>query len=300
MKILITGSSGLIGTALTRSFLGDGYEVAGLLRTRVDGQPYWNIENGVIDLGRFGAPNVVINLAGENLTDSRWSQAKKARIVNSRIKGTQLLVDYFVNAEQKPDLLISGSAVGFYGNRGDELVDESSKPGTGFAAELCQQWEAATEPTKQAGIRVVNIRTGIVLSTAGGALKKMLLPFKLGLGGTLGNGQQFVSWVSIDDMVDMVKFIMNHEAISGPVNMVSPEPVTNYQLTKALGSALHRPTIFPMPAFVASLIFGDMADELLLSSTRVKPTKLKQAGYQFHHTDLFETIESLIKDVRPL
>ncbi|MCW8831256.1 MAG: TIGR01777 family oxidoreductase, partial [Gammaproteobacteria bacterium] len=191
-------------------------------------------------------------------------------------------------------LLISGSAIGFYGNRGDEVVDENSAPGTGFAAELCRQWEAMTEPARQAGIRVVNSRTGIVLSPNGGALKKMLLPFRLGIGGVLGSGRQYVSWVSIDDMVDMIKFIIKHDAISGPVNMVSPEPVTNYQLTKALGRTLHRPTIFPMPAFVTSLVFGEMADELLLASTRVKPAKMIAAGYPFHDTTLAHALDHLL------
>jgi len=294
MKILITGSSGLIGSALSKVLINDGYEVCALLRTRRDDQPYWDIEKGVIELGSFSAPDVVIHLAGENLTDSRWSQAKKDRIVNSRINSTQLLVDYFVHADDKPQLLISGSAIGFYGNRADEIVDESSVPGTGFSARLCQQWEAATEPAKQAGIRVVNIRTGIVLSPAGGALKKMLLPFQLGLGGVLGNGRQYVSWISIDDMVDAIKYVMTQASISGAVNMVSPEPATNYQLTKALGRALHRPTLFPMPAFVARILFGEMADELLLSSTRVKPAKLLAAGYPFHHTDLSGALEYLL------
>ena len=294
MKILITGSSGLIGSALSKALINDGHEVGALLRTRRDDQPYWDIEKGVIELGSFSAPDVVIHLAGENLTDSRWSQAKKDRIVNSRINSTQLLVDYFVHADDKPQLLISGSAIGFYGNRADEIVDESSVPGTGFSARLCQQWEAATEPAKQAGIRVVNIRTGIVLSPAGGALKKMLLPFQLGLGGVLGNGRQYVSWISIDDMVDAIKYVMTQASISGAVNMVSPEPATNYQLTKALGRALHRPTLFPMPAFVARILFGEMADELLLSSTRVKPAKLLAAGYPFHHTDLSGALEYLL------
>ena len=294
MKILITGSSGLIGSALSKVLINDGYEVCALLRTRRDDQPYWDIEKGVIELGSFSAPDVVIHLAGENLTDSRWSQAKKDRIVNSRINSTQLLVDYFVHADDKPQLLISGSAIGFYGNRADEIVDESSVPGTGFSARLCQQWEAATEPAKQAGIRVVNIRTGIVLSPVGGALKKMLLPFQLGLGGVLGNGRQYVSWISIDDMVDAIKFVMTQASINGAVNMVSPEPATNYQLTKALGRALHRPTLFPMPAFVARILFGEMADELLLSSTRVKPAKLLAAGYPFHHTDLSGALEYLL------
>lgn len=295
MKILITGSSGLIGSALSKALITDGHEVGALLRTRRDNQPCWDIEKGVIELGRFSAPDVVIHLAGENLTDSRWSKAKKDRIVNSRINSTQLLVDYFVHADDKPQLLISGSAIGFYGNRADEIVDESSASGTGFSARLCQQWEAATEPAKQAGIRVVNIRTGIVLSPAGGALKKMLLPFQLGLGGVLGSGRQYVSWISIDDMVDAIKFVMTQASISGAVNMVSPEPATNYQLTKALGSALHRPTLFPMPAFVARILFGEMADELLLSSTRVQPAKLLAAGYPFHHTDLSSALEYLLK-----
>lgn len=297
MKILITGSSGLIGSALKKQLKNDGHEVGCLLRTRHDdGHPYWDIENGLIELGSFSAPDVVINLAGENLTDSRWSEAKKDRILNSRIKATQLLVDYLVKAEHKPALLISGSAIGYYGDRSDEVLDENSQPGTGFSAQLCQQWEAATVPAKQADIRVVNIRTGIVLSPAGGALKKMLLPFQLGLGGILGNGRQYVSWLSIDDMVAMIEFIIAHEAISGAVNMVSPEAATNYQLTKALGSALHRPTVFPMPAFVARILFGEMADELLLSSARVKPAKMLAAGYQFQHTELATALEHLLKN----
>lgn len=296
MKILITGSSGLIGTALTRSLVCDGHVVRGLLRTRLDGsQPYWDIENGVIELGSFGTPDVVVNLAGENLADKRWNEVRKNRILNSRVKSTQLLVNYFVNAEEKPKVFISGSAIGFYGDRGDEVLDENSAPGKNFSSQLCQQWESVTEPAKQVGMRVVNIRTGVVLSPAGGALKKMLLPFKLGLGGVLGNGKHYVSWLSIDDMVDMIKFVMSNSSIIGPVNMVSPEPVTNYQLTKALGEVLHRPTIFPMPAFVARIIFGEMADELLLSSARVKPVKIIEAGYQFHHTNLSETLKYLLK-----
>ena len=296
MKILITGSSGLIGTALIKRLTDDGHDIGRLLRTRHDNNhPYWDIEKGVIELGNFSAPDVVINLAGENLTDSRWNKAKKERIINSRVNGTRLLVDYFVHADNKPEVFISGSAIGFYGDRRDEIVDETSEPGTGFAADLCKQWEAATQPAKQAGIRVVNIRTGIVLSLLGGALKKMLLPFKLGLGGIIGNGRQYVSWVSIDDMVDMIRFVMMQAPINGPVNMVSPEPATNYQLTKALGKALHRPTIFPLPAFMASVLFGEMADELLLSSTRVIPTELMAAGYQFRHTELSETFDHLLK-----
>ena len=207
-----------------------------------------------------------------------------------------LFRSYLANAADKPAVFISGSAIGFYGNRGNELVDESSKAGSGFASELCQQWEATTQPLKQAGTRVVNIRTGIVLSPAGGALQKMLLHFKLGLGGILGSGKQYVSWLSIDDMVDMVKFVISNESISGPVNMVSPEPVTNSQLTKALGSALHRPTFFPMPAIIARLLFGEMADELLLSSTRVRPEKMLESGYRFHHADLSEALKYLLSE----
>lgn len=297
MKVLITGSSGLIGTALIKKLTQSGHEVAGLLRTRHDeSNPFWDIKKGVVDLGDFGAPDMVVNFAGENLIDSRWSKAKKDRILNSRVKATRLLVDYLLKAEQKPALLISGSALGFYGNRGDEILDENSPPGTNFSAQLCQQWEAAAEPAKQAGIRVVYSRTGIVLSPAGGALKKMLLPFKLGLGGVLGNGRQYISWVSIDDMVAMLEFIMSHDAISGPVNMVSPEAVTNYQLTKALGKVLHRPTIFPMPAFVAGILFGEMADELLLSSARLKPAKMLAAGYQFQYPELSAALEHVLKN----
>lgn len=296
MKILLTGSSGLIGTALIKRLSEKGHDIGRLFRTRQDKtQPFWDIENGVIDLGAFDTPDVVIHLAGENLTDSRWNRAKKERIINSRVNSTKLLVNYFTHAEHKPRVFICGSAIGFYGNRGDETVDENSAPGNGFAAEICKQWETASKPATDLGIRLVNIRTGIVLSPLGGALKKMLLPFRLGLGGIIGNGRQYVSWVSIDDIVDMIHFVMVNESLNGPVNLVSPNPVTNYQFTKTLGKVLHRPTPFPLPAFMARILFGEMADELLLSSTRVRPEKLMAAGYQFHHTELAETFDHIFE-----
>jgi uncharacterized protein (TIGR01777 family) len=293
MKILITGSSGLIGSALIKQLRSRGHEIGRLLRTKTTEQPYWNIEHGEINLEHFPEPDVVIHLAGENLADGRWNDAKKQRILNSRVNGTRLLVEYFSKAEHKPDVFISGSAIGFYGNRSDTFLDEHSAPGDNFSAEICKQWEAASQPLKELGIRLVNIRTGVVLSPQGGALKKMLLPFRLGLGGILGDGQQYISWVCMDDMINMLEFVMLNN-VSGPVNMVAPEPVTNYQLTKTLGKVLHRPTIFPMPAFVARLLFGEMADELLLASTRVLPGKLTEAGFKFEFPQLDVALEHLL------
>lgn len=296
MKVLITGSSGLIGSALVEALATGGHEVGRLLRKPGDGNtPWWDPLEGKIDLCEFDAPEVVIHLAGDNLATGRWTAAKKSRILNSRLRGTKMLADFFSQCDPKPRLFLSGSAVGFYGDCGQTIVDESSPPGRGFLADVCKQWEDATIPAANVGIRVVTIRTGMVLSPAGGALKKMLPPFKLGLGGVLGGGRQYMSWISIDDVVGSVQWLMANDSIRGPVNLVSPTPVTNAQFTKALGAVLRRPTIFPMPAFAARAIFGEMADELLLSSVRVAPTKLNDSGYTFRDPELSEALRRLLK-----
>lgn len=296
MKVLITGSSGLIGSALVEGLATSGHEVGRLLRNRGDGNtPWWDPLEGKIDLREFEAPEVVIHLAGDNLATGRWTAAKKSRILHSRVRGTKLLADLFSQGDPKPRLFLSGSAVGFYGDCGQTIVDESSPPGTGFLADVCKQWEDATIPAANAGIRVVTIRTGMVLSSAGGALKKMLPPFKLGLGGVLGGGRQYMSWISIDDVVGAVEWAMADDSLRGPVNLVAPTPVTNAQFTKALGAVLRRPTIFPMPAFAARAIFGEMADELLLSSVRAVPAKLNDSGYTFRDPELSEALRRLLK-----
>jgi len=296
MKVLITGASGLIGSALRESLCTNGHEARGLMRSNYSkGDPHWNPEEGVIDLGNFTQIDAVVHLAGDNISEGRWNADKKARILNSRVTGTKLLAEFLAKSEHKPKVFISGSAIGFYGSRGEEDVDENSKAGEGFLSDVCRQWEVATAPAVDAGIRVVNIRTGMVLSLSGGALKKMLFPFKMGLGGVVGSGKQFMSWVSINDLVEMIQYAMANESISGPLNLVSPNPVSNYQFTKTLGRSLRRPTMFPMPVFAARLMFGEMANDLLLASTKVIPRKLINAGYKFQHSALEEALQYLLK-----
>ena len=269
MKVLITGSSGLIGSALIESLAANGHEVIRLLRKKfAEDSPVWDPENGVIDLADVRGIAAVVHLAGDNIAEGRWNSQKKGRILNSRVIGTKLLAEFFAASDHKPHIIVSASAVGVYGDRGEELVDETSGPGNGFLADVCKQWEGATASAVDAGIRVAKVRLGVVLSTAGGALKKMLLPFRMGLGGVIGTGKQYMSWVSIDDVVGIIQYVIANDAMRGPVNLVAPNAVSNREFTKTLGRVLHRPTIFPMPAFAARIAFGEMANELLLSSTR--------------------------------
>jgi len=295
MKVLITGSSGLVGSALTDFFVANGDEVIRLLRrsARAD-SPVWDPENGEIDLAGVRDISAVVHLAGDNLGEGRWNVRKKNSILNSRVKGTQLLSEFFAATEHKPNVIVSASAVGYYGNRGEERVDEASELGKGFLADVCRQWEEATASAVDVGIRVANLRLGLILSAEGGALKKMLLPFRIGLGGVIGSGKQYMSWVSIDDVTGMIQHIIANKAVRGPVNLVSPNPVSNREFTKTLGQVLNRPTIFPMPAFAARIAFGEMADELLLSSTRVIPKKLMDSSYEFRHPELGDAFEHLL------
>ncbi len=295
-KVLITGSSGLIGMALGKHLSANGYEIGRLSRSSTSKDvPHWNPGAGVIDFGSFSDADIIIHLAGDNIAEGRWNAAKKARILNSRVQGTKLISEYIAKLSTKPKVLISGSAIGIYGDSGDKIVDERSELGTSFLSEVCKQWEESTRPALDAGIRVVNVRMGMVLSPTGGALQKMIRPFKLGLGGTVGNGKQYMSWVSINDVVKIFEHVMENKLIQGPVNFVSPNPVSNYEYTKALGRALHRLTILPIPAFVARLLFGEMANELLLSSTRVMPQQLLSSGFEFQHSKLDQAFESLLK-----
>jgi uncharacterized protein (TIGR01777 family) len=240
------------------------------------------------------APDVVINLAGEKIA-GRWNKRKKAAIRNSRVNGTSILAQALATLDPKPKVFIAASAIGFYGDRGNEVLLENSAPGHNFLAKVCQEWEAATKPASQAGIRVVNVRTGIVLSKKGGALKQMLLPFRLGLGGVIGNGKQYFSWITLEDIVRIYLYAMEHKELSGPINAVAPHPVTNKQFTKALGRALFRPTILPLPASTARLVFGELADEGLLASERVQPGILDGAGFQFTQTEILPALRSVLK-----
>jgi len=300
MKILISGSHGLIGSALVAAFTAEGHTLGRLVRRKADrsqNEVYWDAERGSVDksaLEDFG-PEVVINLAGESIAGGRWTEKRKAKIRDSRVNGTRALAGCLASLSTPPKLLINASAVGFFGSRGEEVLTEASKPGEGFLAETCREWESATEPAQKGGIRVVLIRTGLVLSPEGGPLKKMLLPFKLGAGGILGNGRQYWSWIALDDMVGAIQFIIKTPSLEGPVIMASPHPVTNREFTKTLGRVLFRPTCLPLPASTARLVFGEMADEALLASARVQPEKLELAGFKFQYPDLEPALKHLLK-----
>jgi uncharacterized protein (TIGR01777 family) len=294
-RILVTGASGPIGTALLPSLKAAGYQVSRLVRgtpTSSDQIP-WDPSQPIPPRSVSGF-DAVIHLAGESIV-GRWTDAKKTAIRDSRLQGTRHLSEALAQAPEKPQVFISGSAIGYYGSRGDEVQLEPSAPGNGFLPSVCRDWEAATKPAEDAGIRTVHIRIGVVLSTTGGALKEMLTPFKFGLGGNIGNGQQWWSWVHIDDIVGGIQHVMNNDSLSGAVNLSSPAPVRNSEFTRTLGAVLGRPTMFPMPAFVARAVFGQMADELLLASQRVEPARLSATGYAFRHRDLRTALEKLLK-----
>jgi uncharacterized protein len=294
-RILVSGVSGPIGAALLPSLKASGWSVVRLVRgtTTGEGQIAWD-PAVPIDPQAVSGFDAVIHLAGESIF-GRWTAAKKAKIRESRVAGTSNLAQALAQAEEKPRVFVCGSAIGYYGNRGDELLSEESVPGTGFLAEVCQEWEEATTPAVQADIRTAHLRTGIVLSPKGGALKAMLLPFKLGLGGRTGDGRQWMSWIDVRDMVGAIHHILKNDLIQGPVNMVAPRPVMNAVFAATLANVLSRPAIFPMPAFAAKLVFGEMGEELLLGSQKVEPGRLISSGYPFRYRELKVSLEGLLK-----
>lgn len=284
MKVAITGSHGLIGSALSARLAGSGDTVVPVRRS----------PDGRIDPAALDGVDAVVHLAGVGIGDKRWSDAHKAAVRDSRLEGTSLVARTIAAMTPRPALL-SASAVGIYGDRGAEPVDEASAPGRGYLAELCVDWEAATAPAADAGARVVHLRTGIVLSPAGGALKKQLPLFRFGIGGRLGSGRQFVSWITLEDEVAAIEFLLRHDSVSGPVNLTAPQPVTNAELTAALGRALHRPAVVPVPAAALKVVMGSqMVDEMLLSSANVLPHALERAGYRFAHPSLDEALRSIL------
>ena len=288
MKLLISGSHGLVGKALVKSLESEGHEIFRLVRhaPASDSEIEWSPDRYSIALARLEGFDAVVHLAGESIASGRWDEEKKRRIRESRVKGTKLLSDALANLARPPKTLISASAIGYYGNRGDELLTETSPPGDDFLASVCVEWENSTAHAAEKGIRVVNTRFGIILDSEGGALAKMLTPFRMGVGGKIGSGKQWMSWIALDDVVGAIRGALTNETLNGPVNFVAPHPVTNAEFTKALGRALSRPTFFPIPAFGARLVFGEMADALLLSSQRVDAKRLKEAGYQFSFPQL--------------
>lgn len=293
MRILITGASGLIGKALTKSFDDKGFELllAGRSEPKDDRQTRWTAEDAFAEPERLEGLDAVIHLAGESVSALRWTDEKKAAIRNSRVNGTRSVVDALSRLKKRPKVFISGSATGFYGDRDDEILTESSVAGDNFLAEICREWEAESRRAEDAGIRTVLLRTGIVLSKDGGALATMLLPFKLGVGGVVGDGKQWMSWISLDDEIRAIEFVLEHEEVRGAVNLTSPNPVTNQEFTAALGEVLYRPTFIPLPEFAVSMLLGEMGDELLLSSARVEPARLEQLGFEWHFPELRSALE---------
>jgi uncharacterized protein (TIGR01777 family) len=297
MIVAVSGSSGMVGSQLVAALEAQGDLVRRLVRHEVrdaEREIRWDPDAGEIDAAELNGIDAVVHLAGENIAGRRWSEAFKRRILESRVRGTTLLATTLANLDMKPSVLVCASATGFYGPHGDEVVDESTTAGSGFLADVCRQWETATVPAREAGIRVVNLRIGPVLSPKGGALAKMLTPFRMGVGGVVGSGRQYFSWIELDDLVSAILFALKDDSLSGPVNAVAPDAVTNYEFTKTLGRVLGRPTIFPVPAFAARLAFGEMADEMLLGGVRVAPLALESAGFQFAHPTLEPALKHLL------
>jgi uncharacterized protein len=287
MKLLIAGASGLVGSALIPALEAEGAEVTRLVRTSAGaGEIEWHPNNDQIDATTLEGFDAVINFAGENIAGGRWTDEQKRKIHDSRVNGTHLLSEAIARLKQPPKVFLCASATGIYGDRGDEVLDEQSDSGGGFLAGVCREWEQATEPAAAAGVRTVNLRFGPILAREGGMLAKLLTPFKMGMGGKVGSGKQYISWVAIDDAVKTIRLALKDESIRGPLNIVSPHPVTNEEFTKTLGHVLSRPTALAMPAFAVRLAFGEMADEMLLTSQRVIPKKLNDSGYEFEYPEL--------------
>lgn len=287
MNVLIAGASGLVGSALIPALESEGATVTRLVRTSPGAAEIeWHPNNDQIDSAALEGFDAIINLAGENIAASRWTDDQKRKIHDSRINGTHLLSEAIAKLKQKPEVFLCASATGIYGDRGDETLDEQSDSGGGFLAGVCREWEQATKPAVDAGVRTVNLRFGPILAREGGMLAKLLTPFKMGVGGKVGSGKQYISWVAIDDVVAAMKLALKDESIRGPLNIVSPHPVTNEEFTKTLGHVLSRPTALAMPAFAVRLAFGEMADEMLLTSQRVIPKRLSDAGYEFAYPEL--------------
>ena len=296
MNIFVTGSSGLVGKELCSELNQQKHNVTKLNRTTNSmntNSPDWNLDVKNGNESIFA--HTFIHLAGENIAAKRWNIKQKKKIYDSRILGTQNLVNKIISSPNKPQTFISASAIGYYGDRGQEILNEESKPGTDFVSKVSEDWELATQPLVDHGIRVINLRFAVILSKKGGALKKMLLPFKCGLGGPIGSGQQMFSWVSIDDVIKAIVYVLESPDISGPVNISSPNPIANKTYTQALAKQLNRPAFFTMPAGICRLMFGEMADELLLSSQKVMPRKLIEHGFAFSYLDIESALAKILK-----
>jgi uncharacterized protein (TIGR01777 family) len=297
MRILISGASGFIGNALRPALAAAGHTSAALVRRApVGDELQWNPAQP-LDPPKLAGFDAIVHLAGKSIS-GRWTEKFKREVRESRILGTQTLATAAAESYRnigQPHVFVAASATGYYGNRGDEELTEDSQPGFGFLSEVCEEWEAATSSAANAGVRVVNLRIGVVLAKHGGALQAMLPAFRLGLGGPIGDGRQYMSWITLDDVVGAFVFALTNEGLHGPVNAVAPQPVRNAEFAHALGQALHRPAFFPLPAFVVRTMFGEMGEALLLGSARVRPAQLAAAGYTYHHPELSEALQATLR-----
>ena len=302
MKVAVTGATGLVGGALSRNLIQAGHQVLVLARNpekaqekipQVEALP-WDATSGISPGQALEGLDAVVHLAGAPLAAGRWTSRRKAMIVESRVAGTRKLVEALSQCQNPPRVLVNASAIGYYGSSEDELFEETSPPGQDFLAELCQQWESEARRATESGVRVVLVRSGFILSTEGGALPRMLPPFKMGVGGPLGSGKQWMSWIHIKDEVDAILYAIEKEGMEGPLNLTAPNPVTNADFTSALALALRRPAFFRVPGFVLRLMFGEMAETLLLSGQRVLPSNLQKGGYRFSFSELSKALDDLL------
>lgn len=297
MKVLVSGSTGLVGSHLVRRLTELGHRPVRLVRKPLGGaepEIVYDIAAGRMETEPLKALDAVVHLAGENIA-GKWTAERKEAIYDSRIRSTRAIADALAAMDSPPPVFVCASAIGYYGNRGDEVLDEASEPGEGFLPRVCMDWEAAAQPARTKGVRVVNLRTGVVLSKHGGALAQMLLPFGLGLGGVVGNGKQWMSWIGLRDVVDIIVFVLENDGLNEPVNVVAPNPVTNREFTRTLGIVLRRPTLLPMPGFAVKALFGEMGETLLLGGARVLPKRLEESGYRFRHSQLDDALVQHLK-----
>jgi uncharacterized protein len=297
VDICLTGSHGLIGTALIPRLRADGHRVLRLVRGDPEGADdvRWDPDAGTIDAAGLEGVDAVVHLAGAGIGDKKWTPQRKQLVLESRTRGTGLLARTLAGLDRKPSVLVSASAIGYYGNRGDDILTEDEPPGRDFGAQVCVAWEDETKAAADAGIRVVRTRTGLVLAKQGGLLQRLLLPFKLAIGGRLGSGKQYMSWIALDDDLAAIVHVLNDESISGPVNLTAPNPVRNSEFTESLGRAVHRPTILPTPMFGLKIVYGDELVETLLGSQRVSSAKLQATGFEFAHPELDEALDAILK-----
>lgn len=300
MRVLVSGSTGFLGSAVCAALANAGDRVVRLVRrparrpARGTDEVSWDPAAGSLDSAALEGLDAVVHLAGENIATRRWSAAQKERIRSSRVRGTELLARALLACARPPRAWVGFSAIGYYGDRGDQVMTEASAPGSDFLATTCLQWEAAAQPLAAHGVRVALLRCGVVLAAHGGALHRMLKPFRLGLGGVLGSGRQYVSWIALEDVVAIVRRMLSDAGCAGVYNATAPHPVTNRELTRALGRALHRPTVLPVPAFAVRLLFGEMGEALLLSSTRVVPARLLASGHEFRWPEIEGALRNML------